>query len=194
MTGSGFVRVIRQRRATEARRLPTVPLSDSETGGRSAAAWGRSTASMRVAAVAPAPALLRWFRRISRYTPSPPITRRFSSRSNVHRAFAGRLRLLGCEAPGMPRGLVIVMDSAGVGALPDASHFGDAPGANTIGNVAEHCGGLHLPNFARLGLGNVTRIRGVPKTDFLKRLSHGLPSARTEKIRSPGIGRWPGFI
>jgi phosphopentomutase len=62
----------------------------------------------------------------------------------------------------MPRGLVIVMDSAGVGALPDAVRFGDAPGANTIGNVAERCGGLHLPNFARLGLGNATRIRGVP--------------------------------
>ena len=58
------------------------------------------------------------------------------------------------------------MDSAGVGALPDASHFGDAPGANTIANVADQCGGLLLPNFARLGLGNVTPIRGVSKTDL----------------------------
>ena len=45
------------------------------------------------------------------------------------------------------------MDSAGVGALPDAASFGDAPKANTIGNVAERVGGLHLPNFERLGLG-----------------------------------------
>ena len=61
----------------------------------------------------------------------------------------------------MPRVLAFVMDSAGVGALPDANSYGDAPKANTIGNVAERCGGLHLPNFERLGLGLTTTIRGV---------------------------------
>jgi phosphopentomutase len=53
------------------------------------------------------------------------------------------------------------MDSAGVGALPDASAYGDAPKANTIGNVAERLGGLHMPNFEQLGLGRITPIRGV---------------------------------
>ena len=75
----------------------------------------------------------------------------------------------------MPRCVVIVLDSAGVGALPDAAEFGDAPGANTIGNVAEHVGGLALPNFERLGLGNVTSVRGVsPVADpaaYVARLS-----------------------
>lgn len=33
--------------------------------------------------------------------------------------------------------------------------------ANTIGNVAERLGGLHLPNFEQLGLGRITTIRGV---------------------------------
>jgi phosphopentomutase len=61
----------------------------------------------------------------------------------------------------MPRVLAFVMDSAGVGALPDASSYGDAPRANTIGNVAERLGGLHLPNFEQLGLGRITAIRGV---------------------------------
>jgi phosphopentomutase len=61
----------------------------------------------------------------------------------------------------MPRVLAFVMDSAGVGALPDASSYGDAPKANTIGNVAERLGGLQLPNFEQLGLGRVTPIRGV---------------------------------
>ena len=65
----------------------------------------------------------------------------------------------------MPRVLAFVMDSAGVGALPDANSFGDAPRANTIGNVAERCGGLHLPNFERLGLGRTTTIRGVAAVD-----------------------------
>jgi phosphopentomutase len=61
----------------------------------------------------------------------------------------------------MTRCIVIVLDSGGIGALPDAATYGDAPGANTIGNVAERVGGLTLPNFARLGLGHLTSIRGV---------------------------------
>jgi phosphopentomutase len=61
----------------------------------------------------------------------------------------------------MPRILTFVMDSAGVGALPDANAYHDAPNANTIGNVSQRLGGLSLPNFERLGLGHVTAIRGV---------------------------------
>lgn len=61
----------------------------------------------------------------------------------------------------MPRVLVFVMDSAGVGALPDAAAYEDAPHANTIGNVAARLGGLQLPNFARLGLGRITAVRGL---------------------------------
>jgi phosphopentomutase len=61
----------------------------------------------------------------------------------------------------MPRSIVVVLDSGGVGALPDAEAYGDAPGANTIGNVAERVGGLAMPNFARLGLGCLTAVRGV---------------------------------
>ena len=74
----------------------------------------------------------------------------------------------------MPRCVVIVLDGAGIGALPDAAEFGDAPDANTIGNVATRVGGLALPNFERLGLGNVTAVRGVSATNdpaaFLARL------------------------
>ncbi|MGB8265796.1 MAG: phosphopentomutase [Candidatus Velthaea sp.] len=64
----------------------------------------------------------------------------------------------------MPRVLAFVLDSAGVGALPDASGYGDARGANTIGNVAERLGGLVLPNFERLGLGHITSVRGITST------------------------------
>jgi phosphopentomutase len=59
------------------------------------------------------------------------------------------------------RAFVIVLDSAGCGALPDAAEFGDA-GTDTLGHVAEAAGGLRLPNLERLGLGNLHRIRGVP--------------------------------
>ncbi len=62
----------------------------------------------------------------------------------------------------MPRFITMVIDSGGVGALPDAAEYGDAPGANTIANVAARVGGLAMPNFERLGLGNLTTISGVP--------------------------------
>jgi len=61
----------------------------------------------------------------------------------------------------MTRCIVVVLDSGGIGALPDAAAYGDAPGANTIGNVAARVGGLSLPNFERLGIGRLTSIRGV---------------------------------
>ena len=61
----------------------------------------------------------------------------------------------------MSRCIVIVLDSGGIGALPDANEYGDVPGANTIGNVAASVGGLRLPNFERLGLGCLTNVRGV---------------------------------
>lgn len=53
------------------------------------------------------------------------------------------------------------MDSAGVGALPDAEAYGDSPRVNTIGNTAERLGGLQLPTFGALGLGALTAVRGV---------------------------------
>jgi len=55
---------------------------------------------------------------------------------------------------------VIVLDSVGVGSLPDAAAFGD-DGANTLGHVAERRGGLNLPHLAKLGLGNIIPILGV---------------------------------
>ncbi len=59
------------------------------------------------------------------------------------------------------RFVILVADSAGCGALPDAALYGDA-GSNTIGHVAAAVGGLALPNLGRLGLGNVLPVVGVP--------------------------------
>jgi phosphopentomutase len=55
----------------------------------------------------------------------------------------------------------IVLDSVGVGAMPDAAAFGDPPGADTLGNIAR-TRGLKLPNLARLGLGNIKPLSGIP--------------------------------
>ena len=52
--------------------------------------------------------------------------------------------------------VVIVLDSVGVGALPDADRFGDA-GAHTLNHTLETTG-VDLPNLARLGLGRVSGV------------------------------------
>ena len=56
----------------------------------------------------------------------------------------------------------IVLDSVGMGALPDADKYGDV-GANTIGNVSKFLGGLKTPNMSKLGLGNIDEIKGIEK-------------------------------
>lgn len=60
------------------------------------------------------------------------------------------------------RAIIIVLDSAGVGEMPDAKGYGDE-GSNTIGNIAKAVGGLALPNMGKLGLGNIIDIEGVPR-------------------------------
>mgnify|MGYP002510497571 CR=1 FL=1 len=51
----------------------------------------------------------------------------------------------------MPKFTVIVLDSVGVGELPDAAEFGDE-GTNTLKHVDEYMGGLNIPNLKKLGL------------------------------------------
>jgi len=63
--------------------------------------------------------------------------------------------------PRMPRAIVLVLDSVGAGALPDAAEYGDE-GTNTLGNTASAVGGIAMPNLGAMGLGNVTSIEGVP--------------------------------
>ncbi len=58
------------------------------------------------------------------------------------------------------RVVIFVMDSVGIGALPDAEAFGDV-GANTLGNIVKASGGINLPNLRKLGLGNIDGLVGV---------------------------------
>ena len=58
------------------------------------------------------------------------------------------------------RVILLVIDGCGVGALPDAADYGDAE-ANTLVHLAESVGGLSLPNFEMLGLGQIVPIKGV---------------------------------
>jgi phosphopentomutase len=58
------------------------------------------------------------------------------------------------------RAILIVLDSCGIGELPDAFKYGDE-GSNTIVNTAKRVEGLKLPHLEKLGLGNIDDVPGV---------------------------------
>lgn len=56
--------------------------------------------------------------------------------------------------------IVLVIDGLGVGAMPDASEYGDAD-SHTMSHLADAVGGLNLPTLEALGLGHIAAIKGV---------------------------------
>lgn len=62
----------------------------------------------------------------------------------------------------MKRAVVIVIDSLGCGAMPDAPNYGDSLECNTLANVAKFNKGLNLPNLGKMGFGNIIDVEGVP--------------------------------
>lgn len=61
------------------------------------------------------------------------------------------------------RVFLIVMDSLGIGEMPDADKYNDK-GANTFYHTAEKCNGLNIPNLNALGLNDLdNRILGTSK-------------------------------
>lgn len=61
----------------------------------------------------------------------------------------------------MKRVFLVILDSFGIGALPDAERFGDA-GANTLASCAGSKD-LQIPNLIAAGLGNVAGVDCIPK-------------------------------
>jgi len=82
---------------------------------------------------------------------------------------------------------ILVMDGAGVGAMPDAAAYGDA-GSDTIGNVSRAVGGLRLPALQAMGLGNLGDIEGVPPADA-PTASHGRMAERSQG-KDTVTGHW----
>jgi phosphopentomutase len=61
--------------------------------------------------------------------------------------------------PAFPRVVWIVLDSVGIGEMPDAEAYSDK-GSDTLGNIARRRR-LHLPNLCRLGLANIKPLTGL---------------------------------
>lgn len=90
----------------------------------------------------------------------------------------------------MKRAIIIVLDSVGIGELPDAGHYGDE-GSNTLGNIVKALKGqewFRLPHLERLGFGYIDGV------DYMKRTPH--PSGAFARMgeRSKGkdttTGHW----
>jgi phosphopentomutase len=87
----------------------------------------------------------------------------------------------------VPRVLVVVCDSFGVGHAPDAAAFGDE-GADTLGNTSRAVGGFRAPNLEALGLGLLTDIEGVePRAD--PGTAHGRATERSAG-KDTTTGHW----
>lgn len=85
------------------------------------------------------------------------------------------------------KAVLIVVDSCGVGALPDAKDFGDE-GVNTISHLAKATGGVNLPNMEKMGLGNITDIEGVAKND--NAIGYYGKSMEKSKAKDTTSGHW----
>ncbi len=86
----------------------------------------------------------------------------------------------------MKRVFLIVLDSVGAGALPDAADFGDA-GANTLLSCHK-TGKLNIPNLISLGLGNIEGLEFLSKVSA-PRASYG----RCEELsrgKDTTVGHW----
>ncbi|MDG1732807.1 MAG: phosphopentomutase [Thalassotalea sp.] len=111
----------------------------------------------------------------------------------------------------MSRALILVVDSFGLGAAPDAEKFGDV-GANTFANLADEFAKqkqrpLHLPNLAQLGLLDAAQAAGQRKVNatggqatsgaygYAAELSSGkdTPSGHWEMMGVPVLFDWGYF-
>ena len=86
----------------------------------------------------------------------------------------------------MKRVFLFVLDSCGIGAMPDAKQFGDGD-VNTLRSCAA-TGKLHIPNMIAAGLGNADGVTYLPKTDA----PTGVVARLAEKSmgKDTTIGHW----
>lgn len=82
--------------------------------------------------------------------------------------------------PRFSRVFLIVLDSVGIGELPDADRFHDQ-GAHTLGHIAERVANFSLPNMKELGLGNIAPLRNVEAV--------AEPKAHWGKMKEISIGK-----
>lgn len=78
------------------------------------------------------------------------------------------------------RVFLIVLDSVGIGELPDAKKFNDE-GSHTLGHIAQKVDGFALPHLAELGLGTIAPLHNVPAV--------AAPRAHYGKMKEISMGK-----
>lgn len=61
---------------------------------------------------------------------------------------------------GYKRIFTVVLDSLGIGAMPDSEQYGDI-GVDTLGHIAENRENFRIPNLQKLGIANLRSLRGI---------------------------------
>ena len=79
---------------------------------------------------------------------------------------------------------VIVLDSLGIGEMPDAAAYGDA-GTDTFGHIWERMPGLEIPNLRKLGMGNLCRV-----TDDREVMGYRMKLRETSTGKDTMTGHW----
>jgi len=82
---------------------------------------------------------------------------------------------------------IIVLDSVGIGALPDAANFGDT-GTHTLGNIYKKRGKLDLPHLYTLGLNHIEDVR-LPKPVGVPTAAYGRMATVT-RAKDTTSGHW----
>lgn len=85
------------------------------------------------------------------------------------------------------RVFVIVLDSLGIGAMPDSQRFGDV-GVDTLGHILERMGTLDIPNLQKLGLLNLHRGGGM--TGAERPLGRYMRMAEASNAKDTMAGHW----
>ena len=78
------------------------------------------------------------------------------------------------------RVFVVVVDSLGVGAMPDSPEFGDV-GVNTLGHISESVENFHIPNLQKIGLANIIPLKQVEPVEK--------PMAYYTKMKEQSLGK-----
>jgi len=86
----------------------------------------------------------------------------------------------------MKKVMLIILDSLGVGAMPDAHLFGDSE-CNTLVNISKAVGGLRIPNLARLGIGRIAPDLNLPEVEILGAYGR---MAELSKGKDTTTGHW----
>jgi phosphopentomutase len=85
------------------------------------------------------------------------------------------------------RVFLLVLDSLGIGEMPDAKEFGDE-GSHTFGHIAKFVGGLKAPNLEKMGVGNITHIDGISSVN--KPMASYGKCAELAKGKDTTTGHW----